>query len=585
MLTLTRTILPTTDNEPSSETKAPVNCMVQLRDENGNPVEGSPDLVFPIRSYQKITRGGDASDDDSDGDETGGNEIILPANLFFDTLTLKDHILLYNMYRDCQNIIGEIDDDNWRQKRNQIYDVVYKTLKAVKFDRRAIAFCQGEPFIYPDLTGIGREAHHTEEKTFLIADYKEITAITVMTKAMIPIWGYLLAKLSTPAHPVRQREQFAFEIIEDVLEDGAFERVYRKLYNYFQSVIADIRKNIERKNSGTASTEFILTHNGLDDQMFEIAIMATVVVKRLASFPCFTVESDGKAPDVMVYACELAKYSVDSSIHTMRGKMKTLPKREISGHGDEDSRSIIDHLSRTSSKSMDVPIVVATAVEYWEIDKLLKEYDIPMDVYTKSIEYYRTNGFGVPSITQAMVAVFIGTRFGGSKCIDYLPAPLYQKIVTILQIFLIRNDLMDLAALASAIESSVPTEGATPVITGRIMSTYDKWPEYQICKETFKGYIDRPLPAIGRRTGAKKKQEYDRIDFYHHILKMIDKLTLYSHSENMAPALWDFAGVTQRPLVGTAVQFDERVIQNLCKFLIMFNKKKPTVQWGDLVTS
>lgn len=588
MLTLIRTNTPTTDDEDGIENKGSLNCMVQLVDENGEEIPGCPDLVYSVKSYQKIARANPTVVETENGKapaqvagaESNGDEIILPVNLFFQTLSQKDHMTLYLMYKEAQRIISGLDEDNWRQSRDELHDYIFKTFKSLDIDSKSIAFCQGFPFRYPDLSLIGLEAHHTEAKTFKEADYKEITAIAVLTKIMIPIWGYLLSKLSTHSHNVRQREQLAFELIESTLEDGAFERIYNKLFHYFRSVINDIRKNTDKKPSNTASTSFILTHNGLDDQMFETSIMSTVLVKRLASFDCFATNEPTKSPDVMVYVCELAKHSVDSTIRTMRGAMRTLPKRDLPNHDSEDNQSIIDHISRTSSKSIDVPILVSTAVEYWEIDKLLKEYDIPMDVYTSAVRYYQTNGFGVPAITQAMVASFIGTRFGGSKCINYLSPHLYQKVVVILQIFLIRNELVDLASLISSIESSVPIEGAHSVLMARINSNYEKWPEYIACKDTFKGYIDKPLPVMGKKVGSKKKQDVDRIDFVQHIRKMIDRLTLYTHQENMAPSLWDFAKVETRPLVGTDVQFDEHVIQHLCRFYLLFHEKKPAVNWA-----
>lgn len=576
MLTLIRTNLPTTDDEGGVENKGSLNCMVQILDEKGKAIEGCPDLVFSVKSYQKIARDNSlVAETDSNGDE-----ILLPVNLFFKTLSQNDHMALYLMYKEAQRVITDLDEDNWRDARDTLHEYIFKTFRNLKIDSKAIAFCQGAPFRYPDLSLIGLEAHHTEAKTFKEADYKEITAIAVLTKIMIPVWGYLFAKLSTSSHNVRQREQLAFELIETTLEDGAFERIYNKLYHYFRSVINDIRKNTDKKPSNTASTSFILTHNGIDDQMFETSIMSTVLVKRLASFDCFTTQDTVKSPDVMVYVCELAKHSVDSTIRTMRGAMRTLPKREIANHDSEDNSSIIDHISRTSSKSIDVPILVAIAVENWEIDKLLVEYDIPMEVYTSAVRYYQTNGFGVSAITQAMVASFIGTRFGGSKCINYLPPHLYQKIVIILQIFLIRHDLVDLASLASAIESAAPVEGASSVLLARIHSNYEKSAEYISCKDTFKGYIDKPLPIIGKKIGNKKKQETDRIDFVNHIKKMIDRLTMFSHMENMAPALWDFTKVEAKPIIGTECQFDENVIRHLCRFYLLFHEKKPTVNWA-----
>lgn len=549
-----------------------MNATVSLRD-NGKNIPDCPDLVFPILTYQKIGE----NKETEEGDSNVGDRILLPANLFFETLTFPEQRLLYEMYADAKKLIHTITMENRRDVQDQLQDKIFKTMWNLKIDQKTLAFSSGPVFSYPNEELVGNKPHHTAEKTFLEQDYKEITAIAILVKIMIPIWGELIGHLKFVQLDVRQREKFAFELIEPTLEEGAYERVYLKLSNFFRSVITDIRKNMDKNQSTNASTSFILTHSGVDDQMFEATITATIIVKRLATFDCIAVRGGGEGtPDVMVYIYDVVRRSVDASIRTMRDSMKTLPKREIASHDSEDNQSIIDHISRTSSKSIDIPILVTTAVELWEIAKLREEMEVPADLFESATTFYRANGFGVPTITQAMVASFIGTRFGGSKCINYLTPELYQQIVVILQVFLIRNDLVDLAQLASAITSLTEIEGTDSVLSMRIKSNYQT-EEYAACKETFKGYLDKPLQPFTKKPGRRRSVDFDRIDFEHHIKKMIDWLTRRTHTENMAPALWDLAQRDTRPIHGTEVQFGENIIQHLCRFYLMFHEKKPGV--------
>ena len=139
----------------------------------------------------------------------------------------------------------------------------------------------------------------------------------------------------------------------------------------------------------------------------------------------------------------------------------------------------------------------------------------------------------------------------------------------LLQVFLIRQGMYDLAALISAKTSPLPIDGAINPVSLRIHSQL-KSPEYLQCQSLFKGFLEKPVTHFIKKT-TSRKVETDVIDFVNHISKMIDWLVRYNHSENMAPALWDFAKVENRPIVGSEVVFDENIIPNLCKFYLMFH--------------
>lgn len=554
----------------TTATSSYMNATVSLRD-GLKDVPNCPDLVFPIWTYQKIADGKVGADNVAVGDS-----ILLPANLFFESLSFKEQKMLYEMYRDVKSKIDDITPENRREYQDIIQDIIFTTFRSIKLDEKTIAFCNGTIIPYPNLKNVGNEPHHTKEKTFLDHDYRQVTAIAILAKIMVPIWGEFIGKLERIKIKVHQRVQAAYELIEPTLEDDDYERIYQKISNTIHSIVTDVRKAIDKKPQTTASTSFILTHSGVDDHMFESMVLGAIIVKSLAIFGCMTMQTDGNPPDVMVYVYDAVKRGIEARIKNMRDEMKTLPKREIANHDSEDNSSIIDHISQTSSKSIDVPILVMTAVDKWEIDKLLEEYDIPLDVYQSAVNYYATNVFGVNSLCTALMASFIGTRFGGSKCLNYLPPHLYQKIVVIMQIFLIRNNLTDLAALTSSLTSAAPVDGVGSPLRMRIEANYQS-EEYDLCKETFKGHLDKPIQVLGKRPGkAKRNVDVDRIDFVNHVKKMIEWLVRYTHTENMAPALWEFSKRETRPIHGSECQFDEFIIQHLCRFYLMFHAKKVT---------
>lgn len=560
MLTILRT------QSVESTITAFLDAAVSLRDENNKNLEGYPDIIFSMRTYEKISK------DKKDDVDNTGDQILLPINLFFGTLSLSDQKELYGMYLFCKKEIARITMDNKRVVQDTLRDKLYTTIQNLNLPEKMVSFCKDPRFIYPDLSQVGTGAHHSKEKTFLIDDYIEITAISILSKLMVPIWGEFIKQLGQIEITNNQREALAFDLIVPVLEDGAFERIYSKLSYFLTASVSDIRKATDKKTMGGTTTSYIVTHNGVDDQTFDTIVMATIVVKRMATYECFTKRREGNVPNAMVYIDDGIKKTADSRIKAMRNTMDAMPRRPLPQHDQEDNSSILDHASKTSKKPIDVPIFVTTAVQNWELPKLLEDTETPMNVYESAGDFYSSSPFDVSPLCQATVATFIGTRFGGSKCLGYLPPVLYQKLVVILQIFLIKRGMVNLAALISSKTSAAPIDAATNPLSIRISANL-KSEEYLRCLEIFKGYMVKPVTLIGRRGNTRKPDE-DRIDFPSHVTKMIDWLLRYSHSENMAPALWEFANAEVRPILGSECRFDETIIKDLCKFYLIFHDEK-----------
>ena len=551
-----------------------LDASVSLRDGYEN-VDGCPDLVFSMKTYQKIAK---------DNEEQEGDSILLPINLFFETLTFADHHDIYAMYRFAKHAIGVLTMDNRHEIQKALQERIFDTMFRLDLPAKLIAFCRTPRFIYPDLTDAGTLPHHSPAKTYNTDEYIQITAISLVSKMMVPIWGELIKKLDMVGIGKNQKEKMAFDLIEPTLEEGAFEYIYNKL-SYTVSTLVELgRAATDKKNSmtGMKISSFIITHNSIDDQIFDTMVMASIIVKRMATYECFVRLNDKKAganvfksPNAMVYIDDGIKRTAESKLQSMRNDMNMMPRRPLPDHDTEDNSSILDHASRTSKKPIDVPVFVVTAVEFWELPKLVEDTETPKDVYELVADYYKNNGFDISPLCQAMVASFIGTRFGGSKCLGYLPPHLYQRIVILLQVFLIRQDMYDLAALISSTTSPLPLEGPPNFMASRVDVAAKKSDEYQLCLSRFKGYLVKPSNPF-LKGGTFKNPPMDRIDFATHIDRMIEWLVRYTHSENMAPVLWDYSKQDNRPVVGEPARYDEKVIRNLCRFYLLFhNGQRP----------
>jgi hypothetical protein len=527
-----------------------------------------PDIPFSINTYQKIAENETKI---QLSDTQIGDKILLPINLFFETLEFDDHRELYDMYKLTQSYILAMTSDNRRDIQEKIQVKIFETMRRLELPRKMIEFCSTDKFVYPYLGDAGTLPHHSKEKTYLLEDYIEITAISLLSKLMVPIWGEFVKILSDVNIGPNQREKIAFDLIEPTLEESAFERIYSRLSYLVTSLVAENRKNIDKKPLNAATTSFILTHNGLDDQMFDATVMATIIVKRMATYECFTRLKDGNVANAMVYIDDGIRKTADTRIRTMRNKMTTMPRKPLPTYDTEDNSSILDHAARTSRKPIDVPILVTTAVTQWELPKLIEVTKTPRDVYDEACAFYSESTFDISPLTQALVASFVGNRFGGSKCLGYLPAPVYQKIVVVLQIFLVRQEMMDLATLITSRSSVVPIDGVSPAFSHRLKTMYNKSNEYLQCQTMFKGIMEKPVNTFGKKI-TRGKQDVEVIAFVRQIERMNEWLINYSHKENTAPVIWKLANELDPPVLGSECRFDEHVIKNLCAYYLMMHQ-------------
>lgn len=533
-----------------------LNSLITYRPFN-EPNSDYPDLEFDTRTFDKISK---------DETDSRAEFILAPINQFFDLLTDQEQKLLYNLYTKTKHLIKTITVNNRHEIEEILQEKIYDTIVNLNLPERLISFSKSDAFAYPDLSEAGKANHHTKEKTFNLEEYQELNAISLLSKILFPIWGDFTVKLDEININNNLRKKIAFQLIVPNLEEGAFATVYRKLSYYISSAVADYRKNFDKNTiKSSMTTSFILTYNGIDDEMFIDMVMGVIIANGLVIY---------ESADIMIYINGRIVYAADQIINNIHKKMTIMPRRPLDGHDGEDNSSIIDHVSKTSSKSMDIPIFITTAFDHWELDRLLVDTDTPKEIFDRANAFYVSSNFEISPLCQAMIATFVGKRLGGSKCLNYLSLSQYYKLVTMLQFYLIKNKMIDLATLASARSSPLPLDRAQSTLATRLEANMTVSMQYLECRDLFKGYLRKPLNNTGRTKRERRNAEMEQIDFASHIVKIKDWLIKNVHYENMAPVLWEYTGRETLPLLGTDVQFDERVISNLCQFYLNFYREE-----------
>jgi len=532
-----------------------LEVVVSIRDDKNNSFADMPDLVFSIKTYSVIQK-------------PENPQILEPINMFFETLDLTAHKVLYRMYATCYQAIQNCDADNRREMQDFIQQEIFDKTRQVDVSDRLIAFCRAGTFHYPDLSEIGKEAHHTPALSFHEIDYEEMTGLSLFCKLLVPILGEFIYRLEFLKIP--QVRQMAFDMVEPAIEDSGFNRIYTKLANKVRHTVREERLGKEKARFGNTKTSYLLTHHGFDDMAFENLMLGEVVVKRLATYDCFSA-TDAKPSNIVVYIDYAIKRNVTNTITTMSGSVGTTPLSDLQekASDEEDNMSVLDHISSVSRKTPDVAIMIALTAELVEIGRLVEQIKIPHEVFHNAWNWYLHNSFIVSPLCEALMPSFVGNRFGGPKCLEEIPLPTYQKLVVLLQYFLIDKGFVDLAALLSSHSTNVPIQGINPVSLS-IATNYRNQHEYRLCENLFRGYLDKPVKDLTKRAKKGAVETY-RVDFARHVEMLVNWITRLPHTENMAPVLWDFAGRELRPIQGEDVLYDENIVRDISKFYTMMH--------------
>jgi hypothetical protein len=532
--------------------------VIQYADQDG--VLSAP-IEFSASPQNKISK--------QKNGESLGEDILAPMNGFFELLGDEDQRVLYQMYAESAKIISEIETiDHVKPMCARLTDIMLNAVVDTNLVTKLVEFTGSPRFRYPDLSGTGVDPWHTRDKTYSLPHYIEVTALSIYSKIISPIWSKLLIQLQSVGVSSLHREMECLAIIDPVLTMTEFTPIYAKLTNTLTGQVANILRDKDKAQASQQTSDFILTHSHINRDIFNRIIMATIIVKRLVSYNCDRKNDSDEESNAMSFIYYSIAMTVDNRLKSMKNELPAQPRRELRDNNEEDNSSIVDHISRTSRRPVDEAIFV---IETFPIPRqiLLDRHNIDYKKVRAAVEFYRRNHFDIPLITEAMVVSFAGKELGGTKCLQYLRSDQYLELVAMMQIYLLRNGFKDLAMLASSI--TMPSDGdhISPLLRAHILATTTHSAEYVECTHLFRGHVDKHVTQYGGK--KSKNRKYERVDFAVQISNMTKWILEYSHLENVAPSVWDAAGIVDYPIRGMECVYDRELLVNLCRYYLQFH--------------
>jgi hypothetical protein len=491
-------------------------------------------LMFRIDTYQALTG----------SPEEVWDALLMGPNLFLQTLTVDEQRQLCLYFIETRRIIdrdlfGSAITDVATDLGNALFDLAVQIdlpNKLLNF----ITYHSNIP-IPPSLEHAGKNVgRDSEEMTFREPEYRVLLAISVLCKMLFPIWGDLIERTRRGVDNMLKETQ-CINLIEPVLTLEPFNAVRNKLYYYVTRIVEGEMKN----HYPTAS--FAATIGGVSKEKFPMIIFSNLVVKRFVTIDLYTATGN-----FMVWISACSKQAYRSQQQTLNKHCRIMPRTDVSDtpDGDEErSISVLEHASRTSDVTADVPQLIRFGVLV-ALPKLMKEFGIADLEFRQVMNHYQQNPIEVSIFNKILVGMFVGEQIGGAQGLKYLDRPLFMQLVAIVQIHIAKT--LAVPFVAHLLSATTPDE-EKPVlelssINGMIITSFKNTSEYRQCELSFPYAINNMGVAV--------------------VLKrLLEHITQYHHYANTAPFLT--ALMDGEPLPNnTLLLYGPDIMQQTCEVIL-----------------
>lgn len=430
----------------------------------------------------------------------------------------------------------------------------------------------------PDRAKSPQRLQDTAEKTFSREEYYYLTGISLVCKVLSPVLGECVDAMQPPVADKANKELFAFMLILPVLETGYFSTVYAKLTHYINDMTEKATADLNSRQGGNEpSIAFTLAKNGVDEVRFNELVHSMIYVKKLVTFDVWNSGTANSAePDIMKYIYVSVFETARSKLNTIKHQSNVLARfdQSDSGSGTQDNATHLEHVSRVSKITADIPQMAHLGL-LWEIPRILERSGITQAQFDSAEKFYAKNMIKPSAFSRALIASFLGRWCGGSTMLLHLTRVWYTKALIVTQLYLAKNGYDQLAIMISSGTPDLMRSGPMTGVGHRINENYDKTELYLKCIALFPGFSEKSHHKTDP-TGRNSSGE-DYISIQNQLKRLMNWVIEYDHTINVAPAVWSIMKVPaeHRPVTGDIVLYNEEVMNQVCAFFIQVHTPQP----------
>ena len=269
----------------------------------------------------------------------------------------------------------------------------------------------------------GNRPQDNYKLTFYPDEVITLMSITLLCKLMSPIFGVMMSNLINKVD-IKAKEACCVAIFTDLFS-RKFNKIIDKLKYYIQHTV-----NVQCKEDAAKSLSNIM--HGCDNFSLSHSMYSQLLIRQFVNVPLVRKDKEGNLITYILVSVKKALTTINSTIL----KKPTYLRPLFASDSDDDgntSRLEVDSIA--SKRTCDVPSLVKCAVPH-TINKYLQMYDISVEEYENSIEYYSNNPIIPTKLNKDINSMFYSRDFGGGKGVLMLKANEYSQITALLQLVL-----------------------------------------------------------------------------------------------------------------------------------------------------
>lgn len=374
----------------------------------------------------------------------------------------------------------------------------------------------------------GERPQDNVKKTFFRKDYEQLLALAILCKMLAPIFNLFFEVCKNRIDP-EVVDFHCASIIRPMickywsdLENKIFELISDSITRIMENSSCKVLSNV---NGGVTAVTTIQS------------VYSRILSKRF-------VVLDTSSGSIVTYLSSTAAYHADSitKANTKNKSVKEFLPPSDSGDGDAGNKSNLEVQSRPTIMTADTPIIVKAAMK--DLDRFIVNYELDADAIKASSAFYMDNPVPFNDINTYLITNVLGSYLCGARTVEYLSASDLAEIVPILQCYLIKSGLFDLAHLVSSQIGGAKNQQS--LAEHRLLVGWDGAPMYSKCAKIFNC-------SVGD------------ISWNTQLFNIVVDITQNKYVYNTAPYIWQMMG--SEIANGYVIETKETIIEDICSVL------------------
>lgn len=552
---------------PEHEQSRNMVAEVQFADENGVIPD---DVTFPrfaLNTYECLK----SSTSDN------GNHVYNLVNNFFTTLTLEQQRILFDYYCEMKALINSANKDNFTAvRKGPMTDLTTRVMTHINIAAKTVKYIEDINVPFPPFPDELRE-HDTAKMTFRRPEYVDLTAVSLFSKIMSPIWGDIINVLKIPTVSEFDKEVNCFLIVLDVLRSGAYEYIYNRFASYLRVTVNKALTSSD-PSGRKGSSSFSLACNGFVVSRFQEMVYAITLVKKFVIHDVWSVPNGSDdPPNIMTYAYDVLIKTGRSKITNMRDRAQFLERFALadSSSGTTDNTTLLDHGSRSSRVPVDYKRIAVIGAKH-VLDWFVVDEGLDPEAVKEALAFHEDSIITPNVLNRAVGASLFSMSIGGSDLLHFFKKDLYTYMVVVSQLYLAKCGFDQLVPfLSCASDDSIKT-GPADSMASRVAHAMQGSREYRECQEHFPASaMTAVIPEYRREEmGASGKQLTENVGIATQLTRIQTWICMYTHWFNVSMPVWRAMDVTEEnmPLHETVMPYKEHIMREMCAFFLVRHK-------------